>query len=677
VIQRPQTLVDDIQMTDKRLGRRGVVAGAGLALLSGGASAQRPPPALIPRRVLFAAPDRAKVRISPDGLRIAFLAPVNGVQNVWVAPLADVSAAKALTNIDDRDVAAELWWLHDSQHVIFFRDQAGDENWQAHCANVESGDIRALTPGPGVHAKMQQVSAQFPGEVLIAHNGRDKRYHDVYRIKAATGESELHYQNDRFAWTFTNPQFRVMFGARYRDDGGYELVIATGPDTGKVFRRVSAEDSATTRPIEASTDGRSLYWLDSEDRDRAALVVNDLSTGSLKLLIADKAADYGDPVLDPVSGKPLAIPVVYTRRRWEVVDPAFSPDLDLIRGSSEGDLGWFGMSNDRKNWVAYTEPPGAPGRYIHFSRETRRIRRLFSTRPALDSAPLAPTQPVVVTARDGLKLVCYVTRPPELADREPGPLVMVVHGGPWTRDLPDYSTTHQWLANRGYNVMSVNFRGSTGFGKAFVNAGDREWGGRMHSDLLDAAEWAVRERVANTSQIAIYGASYGGYSALVGATLTPQRFACAVDLFGISNLVSFADDVPPYWKPWAPFLKARMGDASTEEGRKFLASRSPLTYADKIVRPLLIGQGGNDVRVTARESEQIVAAMQQRKIPVTYAYYKDEGHGFRRADNRRSWAAVVEAFLAQHLGGRAEPVGKDLEGSSLEFRAGRELITGL
>jgi len=254
---------------------------------------------------------------------------------------------------------------------------------------------------------------------------------------------------------------------------------------------------------------------------------------------------------------------------------------------------------------------------------------------------------------------------------------LLVHGGPWSRDMPDFSSTHQWLANRGYAVLSVNYRGSTGFGKAFVNAGDLEWANRMHADLLDAVDWAVGERIASPTRVAIYGASYGGYSALVGATFTPTRFACAIDLFGISNLVTFAQDIPPYWKTWESVLKTRMGDVSTEEGRKLLESRSPLTYVDRIVRPLLIGQGGNDVRVTAAESEQIVAAMQKRNIPVTYVFYKDEGHGFRRAANRRSWSAVVEAFLAQHLGGRAEPVGEDFAGSTVDFRAGRDLVRGL
>jgi dipeptidyl aminopeptidase/acylaminoacyl peptidase len=664
-------------MTQGRLGRRGFVAAAGTIVLARGAEAQLSlPPLLIPRRVLFAPAERARVTISPDGGKIAFLAPVDGVQNVWLAPLDNPSAARVLTKIEDRDVSDELWWAQDGRHVIFFCDRAGDENWQAHRVDTETGDIRTLTPGPGVHAFLHQLSAQFPGEVLLAHNQRDRRHHDIFRVNVATGESVLHYRNEEFAGTFTNPQFRVMFGARYREDGGCDVVVATGPDTGKVFRRIEPEDAATTRPIEASSDGKSLYWLDSEERDRAAVVVNDLSTGRLSLVLSDMGADVETPVLDPLSAKPLAAPAVHTRRRWFAIDPAVSPDLDLLRASDDGEIVSFNMSNDRRNWVVHSEPPGLPGRYLHLARDTRKVRRLFPARPALDGAPLQPTQPVVVTARDGLKLVSYLTRAKD-GGRDPGPMVLVVHDGPWARDWPDYNVTHQWLANRGYNVLSVNFRGSTGFGKAFVNAATREWGARMQDDLLDGVEWAVRQRIADPARIAIYGAGYGGYAALVAAAQTPKRFACTIDLGGMSNLATFSADMPPYWRPWAPFLRQHMGDASTEEGRRLLASRSPLTSADRIVRPLLIGQGANDVRVTAKESDQIVAALQKRKAPVTYVYYSDEGRGFGRADNRRSWAAVVEAFLAQHLGGRAEALGDDFRGSSIEFRAGRELISGL
>ncbi len=659
-----------------RLRRRGLLLAGGASAFARGAAAAEPV-ALIPRRALFDPPQRTWATISADGAQLAFLGPVDGVQNVWLAPLDKLEAARPLTKITDRDVLNKLVWPHDNRHVVFFREQGGDENWQAQCIDVETGEIRALTPGPGVRSYIQQHSAQFPGELLLSHNARDKRFYDVYRVNVATGESSLVFENNEFAWVFSDPQFTVRYGVRYRADGGFDMVHAGGSDAGKLFRSVGIEDAFTTEPIEFSADGKTLYWLDSQGRDRSALIGQDLATGRLDVLSSSLEADVGEPVLDPVTCRPIAAPLVYGRRRWSAVDPSFVPDLDRLKATRQGELAWFGLSDDRKTWIGYIDSGAAPGRYVHYDRPSGQVRRLFSTRPALEDAPLVPMEPVIVSARDGLKLVCYLSRPRDAERDVPGPTVLLVHGGPWGRDMPDFSSTHQWLANRGYNVLSVNFRGSTGFGKTFVNAGDLEWANRMHADLIDAVDWAVRQRIASTGRIAIYGASYGGYSALVGATFTPKRFACAIDLFGISNLVTFAQDIPPYWKTWEPVLKTRMGDVSTEEGRKFLESRSPLSRVDRIVRPLLIGQGGNDVRVTAAESEQIVAAMQKRNIPVTYLFYKDEGHGFRRAANRRSWSAVVEAFLAQHLGGRAEPVGSDFTDSSIEFRAGRDLVKGL
>ncbi len=663
-------------MTRIRLGRRGFILAGSLAASARGLSAQ-PAPSLIPRRLLFAAPERARVTISPDGKLIAFLGPVDGVLNVWLAPVGDPAAARPLTRITDRDVQYQLWWPHDNRHVVFFREQGGDENWQAHRVDIATGEIRALTPGPGVKSYVQQVSAHFPGEMLIAHNQRDKRYSDIYRINVASGESTLLQRNDAFAWMFSDPQFRVPWGVRYRPDGGFDMVKVGGEDTGSLFRRIEAADTFTTQPIEISDDGRTLYWRDSKDRDRAAIVAQDLESGRLSVMAEDAEADFAEPMLDPVSRVPIAAPAVYTKRRWQTLDPAASGDLERMVTSGEGELAWFGTSNDRGNWIGYVEPAGAPGRYIHYERSSGRVRRLFSSRPALESAPLVPLRPLVVSARDGLKLVCYLSQPREAAAGRPGPMVLLVHGGPWGRDFPDFNTTHQWLANRGYSVLSVNFRGSTGFGKSFVNAADREWAGKMHDDLIDAVDWAIAQRIADPARIAIYGASYGGYSALVGATFTPQKFVCAVDLFGISNLVTFVNAIPPYWRSWESIWKVRMGDHTTEEGRRFLASRSPLTFVDRIVRPLLIGQGANDVRVTVAESDQIVAEMQRRNIPVTYVHYSDEGHGFRRVENRRSFTAVVEAFLAQHLGGSCEPVGEDFAGSSIEFRAGRNLIPSL
>jgi dipeptidyl aminopeptidase/acylaminoacyl peptidase len=657
------------------LGRRRFLLASGMALSVGTASAQSVP--LIPRRLLFASPDRSRVTISPDGRNLAYLGPVDGVLNVWLAPVANPTAARPLTHITDRDVLPQLWWPHDNRHVVFFREQGGDENWQTHRADIETGDIRALTPGPGVKSYVQQVSPRFPGEMLIAHNQRDKRYFDIFRVNVANGESTLVHRNEGFAWTFTDPQFRARWAIRYRPDGGWDVMTIGGENAGTLFRRIEADDAFTSELIEIGTDDRELWWLDSQGRDCAAMVAQDIKSGALRVVAEERLADIGRPILDPMTRTPLAAPVIHTGRRWLAIDPTAAGDLDRLVKSGEGELTAFGVSDDRAHWVGYAEPAAKPGRYFHYERASGRITLLFSSRPALEEAPLVPMQPVVVTARDGLKLVCYLTRPRGAVAGQPGPMVLLVHGGPWFRDYPDFNTSHQWLANRGYSVLSVNFRGSTGFGKAFVNAADREWAGKMHDDLIDAVDWAIAERVADPAKVAIYGASYGGYSALVGATFTPEKFACAIDLFGISNLITFYKAIPPYWSSWASVWKTRMGDAATEEGRKFLASRSPLTFVDRIVRPLLIGQGANDVRVTPEESDQIVAAMQKRNIPVTYVYYKDEGHGFRRPENRRSFTAVVEAFLAQHLGGRFEPVGEDFAGSSIEFRAGRNLIPSL
>jgi dipeptidyl aminopeptidase/acylaminoacyl peptidase len=360
-----------------------------------------------------------------------------------------------------------------------------------------------------------------------------------------------------------------------------------------------------------------------------------------------------------------------------VIDPVYAEDFARLAAASTGDLAGLRLSADKRNWLAYFENDASSGQFFHYDRAAKKTRFLFSAHPTLDQASLVPMKAIVVRARDGLDLVCYLSRPFAAENGAPLPMVLLVHGGPWSRDEWGLNVNHQWLANRGYAVLSVNFRGSTGFGKPFINAANLEWGGKMHDDLIDAVDWAIGHGIADPKRVAIFGRSYGGYAALAGLTFTPDKFACAVDMCGISNLVTMMNTIPPYWKPWQTIWKARMGHYTSDAGRTFLEERSPLNHVERIVRPLLIGQGANDVRVKPSESEQIVSAMQQRGIPVTYVYYANEGHFFRRPANRASFNAVAEAFLAKHLGGRCEPVGSDFAGSSIEFKAGRELISGL
>jgi dipeptidyl aminopeptidase/acylaminoacyl peptidase len=654
-------------------------AGAGLAWRRGApraAAADRATP-LIPRRLLFADADRSSVRLSPDGRRLAFLAPANGVLNVWVAPVRDLRQARPVTWVTDRALAPWLYWLPNNRHVVFFRERGGDENWQAHRVDVHTGLSLPLTPGPGVRAYVQEISYRFPDELLLAHNQRDPRYFELFRVHAVTGASTLLEANDRFAFHFTDSHFRVRFAGRRADDGGTEYLRRRPDGEWEPVARIAMADDITTRPVEITDDGAELYWLDSRGRDRSALVAADPDDGAARRVLAeDPEADLIEVVLEPRRHRPVAAAAMTGRKRWHAVDPRYAADLAALVKASPGDLSIVSISDDARGWLAYYEHGARPGEYAHYDRATRATRPLFPAQRGLERAPLVPVEPVVVRARDGLALTSYLSRPPG-ARGAPGPMVLLVHGGPWARDIWGFMPTHQWLANRGYAVLSVNYRGSTGFGKAFVNAANLEWAGRMQDDLVDAVDWAVARGIGDPRRVAIYGASYGGYAALVGLTFTPEKFACAVDVFGISSLVTLMDTLPPYWKPGQAIWKARVGDYDTPAGRRFLEERSPLGRVDRITRPLLIGQGANDVRVRPAESEQVVAAMRARAIPVTYVYYPDEGHAFRRPENRRSFAAVAEAFLAAHLGGRFEPVGADFAGSSIEFRAGRELVPGL
>jgi dipeptidyl aminopeptidase/acylaminoacyl peptidase len=634
-------------------------------------------PDLIPRRLIFGNLERSVVRVSWDGTRVAFRAPVEGVLNLWVAPIEAIGEARPVTAVTDRNVGPWIVWMHDNRHIVFFRDQGGDENWRAWRVDLETADVKPLTPGPGVTCFIQQSSRLSPSELLIAHNERDKRYFDICRVDVATGQSALVEANEGFAGYFTDPRFRVRFAVRRPENGDAEYLQQGSDGEWSPFARIGAEDAMATRAIEISDDGRELYWLDSRGRDTAAVVAQDLQSGTFRVLAEDARGDFATLLLDPVTDRPVAAAVKLERTRWEVLDPDFEEDFITLARSSSGDLAITSMSQDRRNWIVAYVHDDAPLEYFHYDRDRKQARRLFSQAPALEGVPFVTMEPVVIRARDGLDLVSYLSCPRDAQPGERLPMVLLVHGGPWARDEWRLDPDHQWLANRGYAVLSVNFRGSTGFGKAFVNAANLEWAGKMHDDLIDAVDWAIDAGISDPARVAIMGTSYGGYSALVGVTFTPEKFACAVDIVGISNLVTFLNTIPEYWVSWKSLWKVRMGDYTTEVGRRLLEERSPLNYADRIVRPLLIGQGANDARVKASESEQIVAAMQGHGIPVTYVYYPDEGHGFVRPENRRSFAAVAEAFLAAHLGGRCEPVGDDFKDSTIDVKVGREFIAGL
>ena len=639
--------------------------------------------ALIPRELLFGNPDKITVRTSPDGSRISYLAPKDGVLNVWVGPIDDPEAAMPVTNDTYRGIRSYFWSLT-NEHILYIQDKDGDENWRIYSVNLSSGEIKDLTPFENVNALIEKTSLNFPEEIIVGLNDRDPEYHDLYRLNIETGNMSLIQENRYFSSFDIDDDYRVRFATNMTPDGGAEIFRPTEDGGWEVFSEIPMEDMITTGSAGFNKTGQILYFVDSRGRNTAALFAMDAETGTETLIAEDPMADFGGWMVHPTEKNVQAVVFTYERKHWQIIDDSVADDLEFLETVDHGDIEVVSRSLDDKTWiVAYVVDDG-PFRYYRYDSEKKEAEFLFTNRKDLEDQPFAKMMiPAVISSRDGLDLVSYYTLPlgsdqdGDERPEEPLPMVLYVHGGPWARDVWDYNPAHQWLANRGYAVLSVNFRGSTGFGKDFVNAGNLEWGGKMHDDLIDAVDWAVEEGIADPDRVAIMGGSYGGYATLVGLTFTPEVFACGVDMVGPSNLTSLIETIPPYWQPEIELFATRMGDHRTEEGRELLFERSPIHRVEKIERPLLIGQGANDPRVNQNESDQIVRAMQEREIPVTYVLYPDEGHGFARPENRISFYAVAEAFLSEHLGGRFEPVGDDFENSTITVPVGAEEVPGL
>jgi dipeptidyl aminopeptidase/acylaminoacyl peptidase len=608
---------------------------------------------LIPREVLFGNPERVLPRISPDGTRLAWLAPDRGVLNVWVAPVGRIEDADVVTDDRDRGIR-DFFWAYDNRHLLYVQDRGGDENWRLYAVDLEQGTTRDMTPFDEVQAQVIEVDKRFPDHLLVGLNKDNPQLHDVYRLELSTGELTKVADNPGFAGWVVDADFQVRAGVQPKPDGGYQLVVRDSPEKDwRPLLDVGPDDALTTAPIGFSLDGRQLLTISSVGFNTGRLVWLDTTAEAAPQVIAeDPHADVAGVRLQPDTR--LVQLVVFQKDRSELVvtDPSIQPDIDGLHALSDGDLALQNRDNDDRTWLVGFVRDDGPVPYYAWDRTERRATWLFDHQPELSKYTLAKMEPFEYTTRDGLPVHGYLTFPVDIR-REKLPTVLNVHGGPWARDSWGYNPEAQWFANRGYLCLQVNYRGSTGYGKDFVNAGDREWGAKMQNDLTDAVQWVIDQGYADPARIGIYGGSYGGYAALAGAAFTPEVFRCAVDIVGPSNLKTLIESIPPYWQPMIAQFHTRVGNPETEPD--FLWSRSPLSRADQIRIPLLIAQGANDPRVKQDESEQIVAALKARGIDYEYLLFEDEGHGFAKPQNRLRFYTAAEAFLAHHLGGRAEP----------------------
>ncbi len=611
---------------------------------------------LIPLTVLFGNPERVSPRLSPDGSQLAWIAPHDGVLNVWLAPVrptegVDWNAAWVVTDDTDRGIR-QFAWAHDGHHLLYLQDTGGDENWRLHDVDLPTMQRRDLTPFDGVQTELIATERDFPDEILVGLNKDNPQLHDVYRLDLTTGKLSKELANPGLIGMLADAQLVVRAGLAPQPDGSMSLVVRDSATADwRELLTIPAEDSLTTGPVAFSADGGALLLVSSVGAQAARLIRVDLATGATEVLAEDPAADVSDVRLNPDTREPQIVTFLTARSEYRVLDPSVARHLDAIRALNPGDPVFSDADDADRVWlVSFTNDAG-PVSFYAYDTATGTGSFLFEHQPQLSKYELAGMEPFSYQSRDGLTINGYLTFPAG-QDRTDLPTVLLVHGGPWARDSWGYDSEAQWLANRGYLCIQVNFRGSSGYGKAFLNAGDREWGARMQDDLSDVVAHAISQGWSDPSRVAIFGGSYGGYAALAGAAFTPDLYACAVDIVGPSNLITLIETIPPYWAPMIAQFHRRVGDPATD--KDFLWSRSPLSAVEQIRIPLLIAQGANDPRVKQAESEQIVAALEKAGIEHDYLLFEDEGHGFAKPENRLKFYAAADRFLSRYLGGHAE-----------------------
>lgn len=614
---------------------------------------------LIPRETIFGNPERAEPKIAPNGKMMAYLAPLDGVLNVWVGSMGG-DDYRPVTRDTDRGIRV-YFWAHDSKHLMYLQDVGGDENWRLHKVDPDSESVEDLTPFDDVQVQIVEHDKHHPNDILLGINKDDVRFHDVYHLDLTTNSLDLVAKNpgNVMSWV-ADAGLQVRAAVTFTPDGGSELLIRDSDQSEwRPLIAWSPEDALTSGPLGFTLDGTSLYLIDSQDANAARLVRFDLASRTREVVAGDPEYDVGGAMVHPDTREIQMVSFVKARTEHMVLDDAIDDDVAAIRQLNPGDFSIYDRTHRDDVWLVGFTEADRPVSYYAYDLKTKEGTFLFYNRPALADYQLATMEPISFESRDGMTVHGYLSLPPAPSDvsrpSAPLPMVLNVHGGPWHRDVWGYDPETQWLVNRGYACLQVNYRGSTGYGKKFLNAGNKEWGGKMHDDLVDAVRWAVDQGIADPGRIAIYGGSYGGYAALVGATFTPDLFTCAVDIVGPSNLITFIQTIPPYWTSYLAMLQERVGNPETEA--EFLESRSPLSHVDRIRIPMLIAQGANDPRVKQSESEQIVAAMKEKGIDHEYLLFHDEGHGFVKPENRLEFYARAERFLAKHLGGWYEDDG--------------------
>ena len=639
-------------------------------------------------------PDLYKaVRVSPDGKWLGYLAPLDGVDNYFVAPVANPQSGKALTHVTDGSLRASdvsgntmYRWSRDSKYIIYPRDYNGNEAFDLWAVDIKTAVNRNLTPNPELKTSILSMSDKNVSEIAISENKMSVPFPNAYKLNLDTGDKQLIIESKPGVFTyFVDYDYEPRLNLALNQAGSFELQSRTADSWGK-YHSIKNEDRGnflanfSNEIIHMGVDNKYLYAVSSKNRDTNGLFKWDLTTGQKELLAEDTSTDLNRVIYDQKTHQPIAYASMWKRKIWHALDKTLQAELDfMMQYHPASDVHVESQSADNNLWTLRLMGPNNPTTYYLFNLKQKKMTKLFTAAPHYESIALAPMYPYEMTSPDGLEYISYYTLPvgsdldTDGIPDKPMPSLMLVHGGPSDeRAQYAFGGLLQWLSNRGYATFFVNFRGSAGFGKEFMSAQNGEWGGKMHQDLLDQVDWAVNKGIADKDHFGILGGSYGGYATLVGATMTPDVFACAISIVGPSTLEKFM----PHWN--VDMMSITLGgDPRTEDGLKFLASRSPVNFAHQTKIPVLVVQGAEDARVPQDQSDRLVQKMQKAGVDVTYLLYPDEGHGIIKPHNTKSLWGISEQFLANCLGGRAEPIGDKLEGSTLQVPVGADQVKGL
>ncbi|MFT6808503.1 MAG: dipeptidyl aminopeptidase/acylaminoacyl peptidase [Saprospiraceae bacterium] len=612
---------------------------------------------IIDREVFFGNPTIMGAQISPDGKMISFIKPYNGMLNIWVKEAASsFDKAQPITEDQSRPITS-YFWSRDSQYILYVQDKGGDENFHVYAVNphdIEDGSIpkaRNISNYEGVRAIIYKRPKSNPDQLIVGLNDRDSAWHDLYAINISSGERTLLFENTiQAGGYFFDLKDQLILITRSTSDAGTEFLIKEEEEWVSIYSGTGEESCYPICPL---ADGSVYIESNVGDHDLSFLGVLDINNGQVEVLEKDpeNKVDFGAAVFSDLSRKLIATVYVGEKSKIYWKDEQFENDHQFLKDElSDAQISWVSGTKDERKWIISANSDIDPGATYFFDRDSRKLEFLYRPRPELPIEHLCTMSPVSYLSKDGLEIPAYLTLPN--SDISIQSAIVMPHGGPWVRDTWGYDSYAQFLANRGYAVLQPNFRGSTGYGKDFLNKGELEWGRKMQDDLTTGADFLIKEGYCTSDKVGILGGSYGGYAVLAGLAFTPDIYACGISIVGPSNLFTLLESIPPYWESARAMFHRRMGNPETPEGNAHMKAVSPYFHADKIIAPLLVGQGDNDPRVKTAESNQIVQAMYSHGLEVEYLNFPDEGHGFANPANSMAFIAVVERFLSKHLGGR-------------------------